>query len=158
MDPRLYLRARAIRPPPLRFYRRLDPVTGRWGKVRRFRNPLALSLLCTCRRVAGSSYLPDSEYIALRRDMYRSAKLFSNGRLFGTLPRYWRLARRKRARRGRVLFFFFFPRRPRIFRLRINRRGNAAAGNVCECQPTRDNQNAFDGQIDDVLTYQRFFM
>jgi len=108
MDPRLYLRARAIRPPPLRFYRCLDSVMGRWGKVRCFRNPrpsLSLclsSLSCTCtRRVA----LPTYQTIS-RRDMYRLAKLFSNGRLFGILRPYQKLPRRRRTR-GRVLFFPF---------------------------------------------------
>lgn len=63
----------------------VSAVMGRRGKVRCFRNPWVLSLLLSCarRRVAGSSYLPDSDYIAPRRDMYRPAKLFSNSRLFG---------------------------------------------------------------------------
>jgi len=53
-----------------------------------------------------SSYLPDFNYIMPYRDMYRSAKLFSNGRLFGTLQRYWRLARRRRTHRERGVLFF----------------------------------------------------
>jgi len=61
----------------------------------------ASPLSCTyTRRVA----LPTYQTIS-HRDMYRLAKLFSNGRLFGILRPYQKLSRR-RGTRGRVLFFF----------------------------------------------------
>lgn len=137
MDPRLYLRARAIRPPPLRFIA-VSTVMGRRGKVRYFRNPRAsLSLFLSSLLYLSegrSSYLPD--YIASR---YVSAReiVFERPIVWHT-PALPEVTEKEKNSRECSFFFFFF--QPRIF-LRVNRCGNAAAENVREHQPTQDDRN-----------------